>query len=73
MKLSQTFSARLALAIKHDPRPIKTIAGVAGYSPNHISAVQNGRRTNPTLQFIETMAATLNRDPAWLLGIGDVA
>lgn len=69
MNLAHTFRTRLASAIEEDPRPMWKIAYAAGYCPSYVGAVKNGHKGNPTVTFIETMAHTLNRDPAWMLGM----
>lgn len=71
--LHKHFRQRLVEAIQSDPRPIKEIAYQSGYSAHHILEVRRGSKTNPTLAFVETMAATLGRSPAWMLGFEETA
>lgn len=71
--LHQAFRGRLVEAIQSDPRPIKEIARLSGYSAHHIREVRRGSKTNPTLAFVETMATTLGRSPAWMLGLEEAA
>lgn len=67
--LSYRFRHRLLEAIKDDGRALWIIAARSGYSESYISAITNGRRANPSLEFVEVMAQTLGRDPEWLLGL----
>ena len=68
MRLGEVFVERFAQAMDADPRPLCKIALTAGYSEDYVSAMKNGRKHNPTLAFVETMALTLGCDPLWLLG-----
>jgi transcriptional regulator with XRE-family HTH domain len=43
------------------------LARSTGYSETHIAAIERGRRCNPTLAFVETMADALGVDPFDLL------
>lgn len=67
--ISRAFRNRLELALSEDPRSQREIARVSGYSDAYISRLLNGKRSNPTLGFVETMALMLGRDPAWMLGM----
>lgn len=67
--VNAAFVERLKFAIKADKRKVKEIAHKAGYSPAHISAVMHGRRSNPTIGFVEALAHTLERDLGWMLGL----
>ena len=67
--ISRAFRDRLKLALSEDPRSQREIAKVSGYSDAYISRLLNGRRSNPTLGFVETMSLMLGRDPAWMLGL----
>lgn len=69
--LGKVFRARLTSAVLSDRRSVPQLAVQSGYSQTHIRAVMDGARPNPTLAFVETMALTLQRDPAWLLGVCD--
>lgn len=71
--LGVAFRLRLKAAIRADPRTHAEIAKASGYSAPHIRHVISGHRPNPTLAFVETMAVTLDRDVAWMLGLqGDL-
>ena len=67
--ISRTFRNRLKLALSDDARSQREIARVSGYSDAYISRLLNGKRSNPTLGFVETMSQMLGRDPAWMLGL----
>jgi transcriptional regulator with XRE-family HTH domain len=67
--ISRAFRDRLRLALREDPRSQREVARVSGYSDAYISRLLNGKRSNPTLGFVETMALMLGRDPAWMLGL----
>lgn len=64
-----TFRERLDQAIAEDPRPLCKISLTAGYHPDYVGAIKNGRKVNPTLQFVEALSKTLGRDVAWMLGM----
>lgn len=67
--ISRTFRDRLKLALSEDTRSQREIARVSGYSDAYIRRIVTGRRSNPTLGFVETMSQMLGRDPAWMLGL----
>ena len=69
--LANTFAVRLRQAISEDPRSIEAVSRHSGYSEGYLGHVMQQRKRNPTLAFVEVMALTLQRDPAWLLGLGD--
>ena len=69
--IGKQFSARLGEAVEQDSRSLAEIAKHSGYHRNYIQRVIHGHKTNPTLGFVEVMAISLQRDPAWLLGIAN--
>ena len=67
MTLQEIFRAKFRARVLADPRSVRTLADVSGYSESYISRVINGSKPNPTLAFVETMAVTLNVPLADLL------
>ncbi len=65
--LPKIFCSNLRAAIDADPRSIKTLSNLAGYSESYVGRVLNGKKPNPTLLFVHCFAAALNRDPLDLL------
>ena len=67
MTLAQNFRANLRARVTDDPRSMRILADVSGYSASYIGRVMAGTMPNPTLLFVETMAATLNTTPTEML------
>jgi len=65
--LYETFRHNLRAAIKAHPLPLKAISHKAGYNYSYIRAVMSGKKANPTLLFVESMAGALEVTPQDLL------
>ena len=60
MKIFPTFRENLRAAIKTHPLPTKAICFKAGYNYAYVRKVMSGSKTNPTLQFVESMANAMD-------------
>ena len=60
MKIFPTFRENLRAAIKAHPLPTKAICFKAGYNYAYVRKVISGAKTNPTLQFVESMANAMD-------------
>ena len=59
MILAKVFKENLRAAVKAHPLPTKAICHKAGYNYAYVRKVMSGSRTNPTLQFVESMAGAM--------------
>ena len=71
MSINSIFRARLVEAVRacRPELPVKLIAHKAGYSKGYLERLMSGRKSNPTLQTVESLAAATNVSVAWLLGL----
>lgn len=67
MTLQEIFRTNFRARVDADPRSVRILADISGYSESYISRVVNGAKPNPTLAFVEAMAVTLNVPLADLL------
>jgi len=65
--LSAAFRLNLAGAMRDHPDKQWVICRRAGYSAGYVRRVVIGAKPNPTLYFVECMAAALGVDPLELL------
>ena len=65
--LAETFRQNLRAAIKAHPLPTKALSHKAGYNYAYVRKVMSGCKTNPTLQFVESLADVLGIPPTHLL------
>lgn len=68
--IARQFQERLREAVTEQRITFPALAKRSGYSRCYIERVANGKRANPTLQFVETVSQVLGRNPAWMLGLG---
>lgn len=68
MNLSSTLRANLTTAIAEYSGSFVLLCSKAGYDPTYVRRILKGEKHNPTLYFIECMAAALGADPLELLG-----
>lgn len=59
MTIFPVFRENLRAAIKAHPLPTKAICFKAGYNYAYVRKVMSGAKTNPTLQFVESMAQAM--------------
>ena len=60
MTIFPIFKENLRAAIKAHPLPPKAICFKAGYNYAYVRKVMSGAKTNPTLQFVESMAQAMD-------------
>jgi hypothetical protein len=65
--LGAAFRSNLARAMQAHPDKQWVICQRAGYNPGYVRRVVIGAKPNPTLYFVECMAAALGVDPLELL------
>lgn len=65
--LWKRFHRNLRRLRKHNKLTLQYVADQSGYSQSYISEVERGNKTNPTLEFVDTMASVLNCSPMELL------
>lgn len=63
----QVFRENLRRSIASSELPLVTICDRAGYSTSYIRRILNGDKNNPTLLFVESIAAALDVNPFNLL------
>ncbi len=62
-----TLATRLNRMIKQLGLRKNEFAKIMGVSPAYISMLTNGKKTNPSIRFIESLQRNFGANPAWLL------
>ena len=65
--LAETFRRNLRAAIQARGLSVSAVSRKAGYNDDYARKVLCGQKTNPTLQFVESMAGALGVSPQELL------
>lgn len=65
--LAETFRQNLRAAINERGLSVSAVSRRAGYNNDYARKVLSGRKTNPTLQFVEAMAGAVGVVPTDLL------
>lgn len=68
MALYSKLRANLEAAIAEYPGSLASLCSKAGYDPTYVRRIVKGEMQNPTIYFVECMAAALGTDPLELLG-----